>query len=55
MFDDQPPENDDHQSQDENSLPPTPNPSVQVSEASSGYVTRAEMQSYFDSFNTAFS
>ena len=55
VFNDQPPENDDHQSQDENSLPPTPNPSVQVSEASSGYVTRAEMQSYFDSFNAAFS
>ena len=54
VINDQPPENDDHQSQDENSLPPTPNPSVQVSEASSGYATRAEIQSYFDSFNAAF-
>ena len=46
MINNQPPENDDHQSQDENSLPPTTNPGVQVSEALSGYVTRAEMQSY---------
>ena len=55
VINNQPPENDDHQSQDENSLPPTPNQSVQVSEASSGYVTRAAMQSYFDSFDAAFS
>ena len=29
-------------------------PSVQVLEASSGYVTRTEMQSYFDSFKVIY-
>ena len=51
VINNQPPDNDDHQSQDENSLSPTPNLSVQYSDALSGYVARAEMQSYFDSYN----
>ena len=55
VINDQPLENDDQKSHDDNSLPTTPNPSVQVSEASSGYVTRTKVQSYFYSLNATFS